>query len=114
MKLEKDQAGILSGERVAGLMAIDVHACPAEFRSAWFDYLVEVQTMHTRVERVSGIASAVGKPTVDLASLIKFASSSAEIGHYLLSELDKVDSAWAKVERAGMNYGIMPKLATKP
>ena len=113
-ELEKEPVKLLSGERVAGLMAIDVHHCPADFRSAWFDYLVEVQTLHTRVERVAGVASAVGKPVSDLPSLIKFAASSPEVGQYLLSGLGKVDDAWAKVQRAGMNYGLMPKVGVRP
>jgi hypothetical protein len=113
-KLEKEQVSFLNGERVAGLMAIDVHSCPQDFRSAWFDYLVEVQTLHTRVERVAGVALAVGKPVSDLPSLIKFAATSPEVGQYLLTGLGKVDDAWAKVERTGMNYGVMPKVASKP
>ena len=113
-KLESEHVSFLNGERVAGLMAIDVHSCPPDFRSAWFDYLVEVQTLHTRVERVAGVASAVGKPVSDLPSLIKFAVTSPEVGQYLLTELGKVDDSWAKVERAGMNYGVMPKVASKP
>jgi hypothetical protein len=28
----------------------------------------------------------------------------------LLDALGKVDDAWAKVERAGMTYGVMPKV----
>jgi uncharacterized protein YcfL len=113
-KLENEQVSILNGERVAGSMAIDVHSCPPDFRSAWFDYLVEVQTLHTRVERVAGVALAVGKPVSDLPSLIKFAATSPEVGQYLLTGLGKVDDSWAKVERAGMNYGVMPKVASKP
>lgn len=107
-KLEKEHVGSLGGEREAALMAIDVHSCPADFRSAWFDYLVAVKNLHTRVERVAGIGSAVGQPVRDLPSLIKFASQSAELGHYLLSALDTVDDAWGKVERVGMSYGVMP------
>ncbi len=113
-KLEKEQASFLNDDRVAGLMAINVHSCPSDFRSAWFDYLVEVRTLHTRVERVAGVALAVGKPVSDLPSLIKFAATSPEVGQYLLTELGKVDDAWAKVERKGMNYGVMPKVASKP
>lgn len=113
-KLEKEQVSFLSGERVAGLMAIDVHGCPQDFRSTWFDYLVEVQILHTRVERIAGIALAVGKPVSDLPSLINFAATSPEIGQYLLTELGKVDDAWARIERVGMNYGVMPKVAVKP
>ena len=104
----------MGGERVAGLMAIDVHTCPPDFRAAWFDYLVEVQTLHTRVERVARIASAAGKPASDLQSLIKLATTSPQVGSYLLSELGKVDDAWAKVERVGMNYGVMPKPVVNP
>lgn len=112
-KLEKEHVNVLSGERVAGLMAIDVHACPSDFRSAWFDYLVQIQTLHTRVERVAGVAAAVGQPVSDLPSLIKFAAKSSELGQYLLTGLGKVDDAWAKVERVGMNYGVMPTVVLK-
>jgi hypothetical protein len=106
-KLEKDQIGSLSAEHVRGLMAIDVQGCPADFRSAWFDYLVEAQNLHRRAERVAGIASAVDKPVSDLPSLIRFAAATPELGKYLLAALDKLDSAWGKVERAGMNYGVI-------
>lgn len=109
-KLEKEQVSPLSSERIAGMMAIDVQMCPPDFRSAWFDYLVEVQTLHTKVERVAGVAAAVGKPTPDLPALIKFAAGSPGVGQYLLAGLGKVDDAWARVERAGMNYGVMPKI----
>lgn len=109
-KLEKEHVGSLGGEREEALMAIDVRSCPAEFRSAWFDYLVAVKNLHTRVERVAGIGSAVGKPVTDLPSLIKFAAKSPELGHYLLSALDAVDDAWGKVERVGMSYGVMPAI----
>ena len=108
--LEKEQVSFSSNTRVAGLMAIDVRGCPPDFRSAWFDYLVAVQTLHARVERVAGVAAATGKPVSDLPSLIKFTVTSPELGQYLLAELDKVDEAWAKVERAGMNSGVMPKV----
>jgi hypothetical protein len=111
-KLKDTKAGLLSSERVAGLMTIDVQRCPAAFRSAWFDYLVEVQNLHTRVERVAGIASAVGKPVSDLPSLIKFAAASPEVGQYLLAALGRDDDAWGKVEREGMNYGVMPNSDT--
>jgi hypothetical protein len=56
----------------------------------------------------------VGKPVFDLPSLVKFATTSPEVGHYLLTELGKVDDAWTRVERAGMNYGVMPKVVMKP
>ena len=107
-KLEKEHVGSLGGEREAALMAIDVHGCPADFRSAWFDYLVAVKNLHTRVKRVAGIGSAMGKPVSDLPSLIKFAATSPELGHYLLSALGTVDDAWGRVERVGMSYGVMP------
>jgi hypothetical protein len=107
-KIEKEQAGSLSGERVAALMAIDVHSCPADFRSAWFDYLVEVHELDIRVERVADVGLAVGKPVSDLSSLIKFAVANPRVGEYLLAAVSKVDDAWGKVERTGMNYGVMP------
>ena len=109
-KIEKEHVGSMGGERLAALMAIDVHSCPPDFRSAWFDYLVAGQTLHTRVERVAGIGLAVGKPVSDLPSLIKFSATSPELGAYLLTEVGKVDDAWGKVERAGMNYGVMPTI----
>ena len=73
-----------------------------------FDYLVEVQNLHKRVERIVGIASALGNPVSDLPSLIKFVATSPELGRYLLAAFDKVDDGWGKVERAGMNFGVMP------
>jgi hypothetical protein len=109
-KIEKEHVGSLGGERLAALMAIDVHGCPADFRSAWFEYLVAAQILHTRVERTAGIGLAVGKPVTDLPSLIKFAASSPELGVYLLTGLGKVDDAWGKVEVVGMDYGVMPKI----
>ena len=108
-KLKETQAGSLSSQRVAEMMAIDVKSCPEDFRSAWFDYLAAVQNLHLRVERVTGIASAMGKPVTDLQSLIRFAATSPELGQYLLAALNKDDEAWGKVERTGMNYGVMPK-----
>ena len=109
-KIEKEHVGSLGGERLAALVAIDVHNCPADFRSAWFHYLVAVQTLHTRVERTVGIGLAVGKPVSDLPSLIKFAATSPELGVYLLTALGKVDDAWGDVEVVGMDYGVMPKI----
>jgi len=107
---EKDErVGLLSNERVAGLMAIDVQNCPADFRSSWFDYLVEVQNLHTRIERVALIASGEGKPVTDLPSLIKFTVTSPGIGQYLLDALNKDDEALKKLERSAMNYGVMPE-----
>jgi|GEM_PF-6310424 len=107
---EKDErVGLLSNERIAGLMAIDVRNCPADFRSAWFDYLVEVQNLHTRIERVALIASGEGKPVTDLPSLIKFTVTSPGIGQYLLDALNKDDEALKKLERSAMNYGVMPE-----
>lgn len=108
-KIVKEHVGSLGGERDAALMAVDVHGCPADFRSAWFDYLVAVKNLHTRVERVAGIGSAVGKPVSDLTSLIKFTATSPELGHYLLSALGAVDDAWGKVERVAMDHGVMPE-----
>lgn len=82
----------------------------ADFRSAWFDYLAGVHELHIRVERVAGVGLAVGKPVSDLPSLIKFAAANPGAGEYLLAAVSKVDDAWGKVERAGMNYGVMPKI----
>jgi len=107
---EKDErVGLLNDQRVAALMAIDVQSCPADFRSAWFDYLVEVQNLHTRMERVALFASAEGKPVTDLPSLIKFAVTNPELGQYLLGALNKDDEALQKLERSAMNYGVMPE-----
>jgi len=109
-EIEKEHVGSLGGERVAALMAIDVHGCPADFRSAWFEYVVAVQNLHTRVERAAGIGLAVGKPVSDLPSLIKFAATSPELGMYLLTAVGKVDDAWGNVEVVGMDYGVMPRI----
>jgi hypothetical protein len=104
---EDRRMGILSKQHVAGLMAIEVQNCPADFRSAWFDYLVAVQNLHTRMERVGMIGAAVGKPVTDLPSLVKFAAKDKALAEYLLSALDKVDEAWSKLDRTAMNYGVM-------
>jgi hypothetical protein len=112
--VRKKPVTVQGGQAVAQLMGIDVRRCPANFRSAWFDYLVKVQEMHTRMKRVAEIASVVGKPVKDVASLIRFAAASAEIRRYLLAELGALDDAWGKVERAGMSYGVMPSAAKAP
>jgi hypothetical protein len=113
-KIEREKFGSLGGDRVAGMISIDVRSCPADFRAAWFDYLVATRTLHTRVARIAGIAAGLGSPVSDLPSLIKFASSSPELGRYLLAQLGKVDDAWARVERVGMNYGAIPKVLKTP
>ena len=112
-KFPRSPVTIEGGEALAQLMRIDVSGCPADFRSAWFDYAVEVEKMHTRMKRVSQIASGVGKPVNDVPSLIRLAATSPELARYLLSELGALDDAWGKVQRAGMNYGVMPT-AGKP
>jgi uncharacterized protein YceK len=109
LKVKDEGGGLLSNQRVAGLMAIDVQNCPADFRSAWFDYLVEVQNLHTRIERVALFASGEGKPVTDLPSLVKFAVTNPALGQYLLGALSKDDEAWEKLARSAMNYGVMPE-----
>lgn len=109
-KIEKEYIASLSSERVAGLMAIDARGCPDDFRSAWFDYLAKVHELHIRAERVAIIGLAAGKPVSDLPGLIKFAAGNPGAGEYLLTAVSKVDDAWANVERAGMNDGVMPAI----
>lgn len=110
-KLEgKDQRiGILNKQHVAEMMAIPVQNCPADFRSAWFDYLVAVDNLHTRVERVAMIAAGLGRPVTDLPSLVKFVASDKALGQYMLSALNQVDEAWSRLERTAMDYGVMPE-----
>ncbi|HXF10272.1 MAG TPA: hypothetical protein VN625_05765 [Desulfuromonadaceae bacterium] len=110
-KLEKQYVGSLNGERLAGLMAIEVKDCPSDFRSAWFDYLIAAQNLHLKAERIAGVGLAMDKPVIDVPSLIKFAAGNPESGRYLLTALDRADEAWQKVERVGMNYGVMPAIA---
>lgn len=109
IKAKDEQISLLSDQRVAGLMAIDVQNCPADFRSAWFDYLVEVQNLHTRIERVTVFAAGEGKPVTDLPSLVKFAATNPALGQYILDALNKDDEALEKLERSAMNYGVMPE-----
>ncbi len=109
VKVESEHGGLMSDQRVAELMAIDVQKCPADFRSAWFDYLTEVQNLHIRVERVALIASAEGKAVGGLPALIKLAVANPTLGQYLLTSLNRVDDARAKLERTAMNYGVMPR-----
>ncbi len=107
IKADDERGGLLSEQHVAELKAIDVQSCPADFRSAWFDYVVEVENLHTRVERVGLVASGLGKPAGDLPALIKFAATNEMLGQYLLGALTRVDEAWAKLDRTAMNYGVM-------
>jgi hypothetical protein len=109
LKTQDEPTSLLSNQRVADLMAVDVQACPAEFRAAWFDYLVQVRNLHRRTERVALFASAAGKPVTTLPELIKVAVTSPALGQYLLDAVNQDDAAWEKVERSAMNYGVMPK-----
>jgi hypothetical protein len=109
LKATDGRVGPLNSQRIAGLMAIDVHGCPADFRSAWFDYLIEAQNLHKRIERVALFAAGEGKPVTDLPALIKFALTNPALGQYLLDALNKDDDALAKLERVAMNYGVMPE-----
>jgi hypothetical protein len=110
-KLRSDEAqmGLLGDRELAGLMAVDVQNCPPDFQSAWFDYLVEGDNLHTRMKRVAALALAEGKPVTDLPSLIKFAGSNLGLSQYLLGVLNDVDRAWMKVERTAMTDGVMPE-----
>jgi hypothetical protein len=110
-KLETNEgpARFISKEAPPQLMAIDVGSCPADFRSAWFDYLVQVQNLHTRAERVAMFAAAAGKPVTNLVSLVKFAATDPGLGQYLLGAVNTGDEAWEKLARSAMNYGVMPE-----
>jgi hypothetical protein len=103
------RASLLSDQQIADLEAIDVQGCSAHFRSAWFDYLVQVRNLYRRAERVALIAAAAGKPVTNLPELIKVAAASPALGQYLLNALDQTDAAREKLERSAMNYGVMPK-----
>lgn len=110
-KLETNEgpARFIRKESFPRLMAIDVGSCPADFRSAWFDYLVQVQNLHTRAERVAMFAAAAGKPVTNLVSLVKFAAADPGLGQYLLGAVNSEDVAWEKLARSAMNYGVMPE-----
>ena len=108
LRAKEGQVGLLKAQNVAELMAIDVKSCPADFRSAWFDYLVEVENLRTRVERVAAVAAGVGKPVQDLPSLIRVAATNSGLSQYLLDALTQVDNTWSKLNRTAMNYGVMP------
>jgi len=109
VKARDGQVGLLGGQRVAELKAIDVRNCPADFRSAWFDYLVEVENLSTKVERVFLLESGEGTPAKDLLALMKLVAANPTIGQYLIVALDRVDEAWGKLERTAMNYAVMPQ-----
>ncbi|MBU6411327.1 MAG: hypothetical protein KGJ60_01210 [Verrucomicrobiota bacterium] len=109
LEAENGPAGLVSKQGLPRLMAIDVRNCPADFRSAWFDYLVQVQNLHTRAERVAMFATAAGKPATDAPSLVKFAVTNPRLGEYLLGALGRSDEAWNKLERTAMNYGVLPE-----
>jgi len=102
-------ARFISKEGLPRLMAIDVGGCPADFRSAWFDYLVQVQNLHTRVDRVAMFAAAADKPVTNVTSLVKFAVTNPGLGEYLIGAVNSADEAWDKLERTAMNYGVMPE-----
>lgn len=110
-KLETKEGPIsyTSKENLPRLMAINVENCPPDFRSAWFDYLVQVQNLHTRVERVAMFAAGAGKPVTNAATLVKFAVSDPGLGKYLLGAVNRADDAWDKLERTAMNYGVIPE-----
>lgn len=114
LKTVGEPVGLLGEQQLAGLMSIDVRNCPPDFRAAWFDYLIEVQNLHTRMKRVAIFAAGEGKAVTDTPSLIKFAASNSGFSQYLLGALDKTDEAWGKLERTAMNYGVMPEPETKP
>lgn len=109
IKAKQLKNGPLNSQAMTELMAIDVQYCPPKFRSAWYDYLVAIQNMHRRVQRVAMIASAVGKPVTNLATLIRFTASDPTLGKYLLDALNQEDEALEKVERVAMGFGVMPK-----
>lgn len=109
LETKQGPARFISKEGLPRLMAIDVGSCPADFRSAWFDYLIQVQNLHTRAERVAMFAAAAGKPVTDVPALVKFAVTNPGLGEYLLGAVNSADEAWDKVERTAMNYGVMPE-----
>ena len=60
-----------SRQLVASLKAINVQNCPDDFRSAWFDYLVEVEDTNTKHVRLAQLALQHGRNEGDLSSLVK-------------------------------------------
>lgn len=106
---KKGRAGLLSKQGLPQLMAIDVRHCPADFRSAWFDYLVADQDLQTRMERVAMFAAAAGKPATDTPALVRFAVSNPKLGEYLLGALNRSDEAWNRLDRTAMNYNVFPQ-----
>ena len=91
------------------LKAIDVRSCPREFRSAWFDYLIEIEDISTKTTRLAWVAEQFGMPKGDLSSLIKLAEKSPPVAQVLLTALDRLDESWRKLERVTMNHGVMPE-----
>ncbi|HEU6448875.1 MAG TPA: hypothetical protein VFV23_10610 [Verrucomicrobiae bacterium] len=109
-KIKNANPEFSSDRRIEGLMAIDVSRCPSDFRSAWFDYLSELENLHAKVKRTVVFAAEEKKPVTDLPSLVKFSVANPPIGQSLLNELNNVDAAWSKAQRVAMNYGVMPEL----
>lgn len=108
LEAKNGRAGLLSKQGLPKLMGIDVRRCPADFRSAWFDYLVADQDLRTRMERVAMFAAAAGKPARDVPSLVKFAVSNPRLGQYLLGAVNRTDEAWNRLDRTAMNYDVFP------
>jgi len=119
---------------VAALKAIKLNDCPADFRAAWFDYLVGVEDTRTKLVRLEQLAQE--ENGVDVSSLLKFGEA-AGLSHLnpaavvaamldamfskkssdktqvaaqqLLAAQQRLDDSWRKLERTAMNYGVVPQ-----
>ncbi len=109
LKEKYGELGMVNGQLLSGLKAIDVRNCPPDFRAAWFDYLVESEALDTRIKRIGMLATGEGKAAGDLPSLIKLVGTDPTAGKYLIESLEKVDDAWGKLERTAMQYNVVPE-----
>jgi hypothetical protein len=96
------------GQAVAELKTINVQNCPPAFQSAWFHYLVQLDTLNTKCVRLAKLAGG-GKEGADMTAIVPFVEKSPVIGYALLKAVDEVDDAWGKLEETAMNYGVMPE-----
>lgn len=96
------------GQAVGELKTINVQNCPSAFQSAWFHYLVQLDTLNTKCVRLAKLAGG-GKAGADMTAIVPFVEKNPVIGYALLKAVDEVDNAWGKLEETAMNYGVMPE-----
>jgi hypothetical protein len=130
-----DEMDKIARQLSAGLKAINVQSCPHDFRTAWFDYVSEVESTNTKLVRLAQLAVANGKTQGDLGSLVKILGAAATFQAHpmaavgMLSSIEpkksgeqnaavalqmldahqRLDDAWKKLERTAMDYGVMPE-----